>query len=56
MPAISGTPDHARYIAEAIRNAHSVELQGVSHFAPVQRPAVFNDAVLKFLEGNPRAS
>lgn len=45
-------PDHARYIAETIPNARLVELQGVSHFAPVQRPAVFNAAVLKFLEVN----
>jgi pimeloyl-ACP methyl ester carboxylesterase len=44
-------PDHARYIAQAIPGARLVELPGVSHFAPVQRPHVFNAAVLEFLEG-----
>lgn len=47
-------PSHARYIAEAIPNARLVELASVSHFAPVQRPAVFNSAVLEFLKGNHR--
>ena len=42
-------PDHARYIAQAIPDARLVELPQVSHFAPVQRPAVFNAAVLEFL-------
>jgi pimeloyl-ACP methyl ester carboxylesterase len=41
--------DHARYIAEQIPGATYVELEGVSHFAPVQRPWVFNAAVLDFL-------
>jgi non-heme chloroperoxidase len=41
-------PDHARYIAKAIPNARLVELPDVSHFAPVQRPEVFNEAVLEF--------
>lgn len=50
-------PHHARYIAEAIPDARLVELPGVTHFAPVQRPADFNAAVLEFLEANkPRAS
>ncbi len=43
-------PEHARYIAEAIPGAQLLELPGVSHFAPVQRPAAFNAAVLDFLK------
>ncbi|MHA6298029.1 alpha/beta fold hydrolase [Devosia sp. CAU 1758] len=42
-------PDHARFIAETIPGARLLELPGVSHFAPVQRPEVFNAAVLDFL-------
>ncbi|QYO78026.1 alpha/beta fold hydrolase [Devosia salina] len=42
-------PEHARYIAETIPGARLVMLDGVSHFAPVQRPALFNGAVLDFL-------
>jgi hypothetical protein len=26
-------------------------MKGVSHFAPVQRPALFNGVVLEFLDG-----
>lgn len=44
-------PEHARYIAASIPGAHFVDLPGVSHFAPVQRPALFNAAVLDFLAG-----
>lgn len=44
-------PEHARYIAASIPGAHYVALPGVSHFAPVQRPALFNRAVLEFLAG-----
>ncbi|MFY8031845.1 MAG: alpha/beta fold hydrolase [Devosia sp.] len=46
-------PEHARYIANTVPGAQFVDLLGVSHFAPVQRPAVFNRAVLAFLEGLP---
>lgn len=42
-------PAHAQYIAATIPGARYVDLPGVSHFAPVQRPAVFNRAVLEFL-------
>lgn len=42
--------DHAHYIAETVPGARYVEIKGVSHFAPVQRPALFNEAVLEFLE------
>jgi pimeloyl-ACP methyl ester carboxylesterase len=44
-------PEHARYIAASIPGARHVDLPGVSHFAPVQRPALFNAAVLYFLAG-----
>jgi len=45
-------PEHSRHIAGAIPNARLVELPMVSHFAPVQRPSVFNRAVLEFLRFN----
>jgi len=45
--------EHARYIATTIPHARYVALPGVSHFAPVQRPQVFNAAVLEFLDGLP---
>lgn len=41
--------DHAEYLARSIRNAAFVHLDGVSHFAPLQRPEVFTNAVLAFL-------
>lgn len=43
-------PEHAQYLARTIPGAELVTLPGVSHFAPLQRPALFNGAVLKFLE------
>ena len=42
-------PEHAAYLARTIRHARLVNLPGVSHFAPLQRPALFNAAVLSFL-------
>lgn len=42
-------PEHARHIAAHIPGARLVELAGVSHFAPVQRPALFNEAMLEFV-------
>ncbi len=42
--------EHARYIAGTIPGARYVAMPGVSHFAPVQRPALFNGAVLDFLD------
>jgi pimeloyl-ACP methyl ester carboxylesterase len=42
-------PEHARYIARTIPGARFLELAGVSHFAPIQRPELFNAAVLDFL-------
>lgn len=45
--------DHAEYLARSIPGARFVMLAGVSHFAPVQRPDVFNEAVLAFLGSLP---
>lgn len=41
--------DHAEYLARSIPGAQFVLLPGVSHFAPLQRPELFNRAVLTFL-------
>jgi pimeloyl-ACP methyl ester carboxylesterase len=41
--------EHAEYLARSIPNAELVHLPGVSHFAPLQRPAQFNSAMLAFL-------
>ena len=45
--------EHAEYLARSIPNAQYIFLPGVSHFAPVQRPDVFNAAVLSFLRDLP---
>ncbi len=42
--------EHAEYLARTIPGARLVVLEGVSHFAPLQGPEVFNDAILGFLE------
>jgi pimeloyl-ACP methyl ester carboxylesterase len=41
--------EHAEYIARSIPNAKFVILDGVSHFAPLQRPEQFNTAMLAFV-------
>jgi pimeloyl-ACP methyl ester carboxylesterase len=41
--------EHAEYLARSIPGAEFVYLEGVSHFAPLQRPVYFNAAVLAFL-------
>ncbi|MDW3688769.1 alpha/beta hydrolase [Cupriavidus sp. CV2] len=41
--------EHAEYLARSIPGAELVLLPGVSHFAPLQRPALFNGAVRDFL-------
>jgi pimeloyl-ACP methyl ester carboxylesterase len=41
--------EHAEYLAQNISNAEFVFLPGVSHFAPLQRPEQFNDAMLTFI-------
>jgi pimeloyl-ACP methyl ester carboxylesterase len=43
--------EHAEYLSRMLPRAELVILEGVSHFAPLQRPARFNPAVLKFLRG-----
>ena len=42
-------PEHADHLARSIPNAELVVLPGVSHFAPLQRPELFNSAMLAFL-------
>ena len=42
--------DHAVYLAQSIPNANLIELPGVSHFAPLQRPDQFNRDLLAFLD------
>ncbi|NLG97551.1 MAG: alpha/beta hydrolase [Chloroflexi bacterium] len=44
--------EHAEYLARTIPNAKFVLLPGVSHFAPLQRPGLFNGAMLGFLDEN----
>jgi pimeloyl-ACP methyl ester carboxylesterase len=41
--------EHAEYLARSIPGAQWLLLEGVSHFAPLQRPAQFNRALLAFL-------
>ena len=41
--------EHAEYLAESIPNGEFITLPGVSHFAPLQRPELFNGALLAFL-------
>ena len=42
-------PEHAKYLARSNPGAELILLPGVSHFAPLQRPELFNRAVLAFL-------
>jgi len=44
-------PEHAEYLARTLPRAGLIMLPGVSHFAPVQRPAQFNAVMLDWLEG-----
>ena len=41
--------EHAEYLARSIPGAEFIYLPGVSHFAPLQRPEQFNNAVFEFL-------
>jgi pimeloyl-ACP methyl ester carboxylesterase len=41
--------EHAEYLARTIPNGDLVILNGVSHFAPLQRPEQFNTAMLTFV-------
>jgi pimeloyl-ACP methyl ester carboxylesterase len=40
--------EHAEYLAQTIPNAELIVLNGVNHFAPLQRPGQFNTAILTF--------
>jgi pimeloyl-ACP methyl ester carboxylesterase len=42
-------PEHAEYLARTIPGAELIRLQDVSHFAPLQRPELFNATMLAFL-------
>ena len=44
------TRGHVEYLAQTIPKAELVILDGVSHFAPLQRPEQFNHSILEFLE------
>lgn len=46
-------PEHAEYLARSIPGAELILLPGVSHFAPLQRPAQFNKMMLGFLDKLP---
>lgn len=41
--------EHAEYLVRSIPNARFLYLPGVSHFAPLQRPELFNAALLAFI-------
>jgi pimeloyl-ACP methyl ester carboxylesterase len=41
--------EHAEYLARCIPGAEFIDLHGVSHFAPLQRPEQFNSTMLAFL-------
>jgi pimeloyl-ACP methyl ester carboxylesterase len=45
--------EHAEYLARSIPNAEFIFLPGVSHFAPLQRPELFNTTILVFLSKVP---
>jgi len=42
--------EHAEYLAKTIPNAQYVFLNAVSHFAPLQNPELFNEAMLAFAD------
>jgi pimeloyl-ACP methyl ester carboxylesterase len=42
--------EHSEYLARSIPGAQLVFLRGVSHFAPLQRPEQFNEAMRAFLK------
>lgn len=41
--------DHARYLAESLANGRFEIMKGLSHFAPIQDPDMFNKVILKYL-------
>ncbi|MQR02609.1 alpha/beta fold hydrolase [Glaciimonas soli] len=42
-------PQHVEYLASCIHGSELILLRGVSHFAPLQRPDLFNSALRAFL-------
>jgi pimeloyl-ACP methyl ester carboxylesterase len=42
--------EHAEYLTKSIPTAEFILLNGVSHFAPLQRPDQFNTAILEFVD------
>jgi len=44
------TQEHATYLSRSIPDAELVWLHAVSHFAPLQRPDLFNRAICTFLD------
>ena len=42
--------EHAEYLARTIPDARLITLHGVSHFAPLQKPDDFNDAIKAFIQ------
>lgn len=42
-------PEHADYLARTLPRARLVVLPGVSHFAPLQRPGLFNRHLIEFV-------
>jgi pimeloyl-ACP methyl ester carboxylesterase len=45
--------EHIEYLARTIPGATLIILPGVTHFAPLQRPGIFNAAMLSFLDAVP---
>lgn len=43
-------PGHTKYLARTIPGAKLIILPGVSHWAPIQKPDEFNEAMLAFLD------
>jgi pimeloyl-ACP methyl ester carboxylesterase len=44
--------EHAAYLADALPDAELVHLDGVGHFAPVQRPEAFDRVLARFLDAD----
>jgi pimeloyl-ACP methyl ester carboxylesterase len=40
--------EHAEYLSNTIPKAELIILGGVTHFAPLQKPELFNSTILKF--------
>lgn len=43
--------DHSRYLARTIPNAEFLLLRDVSHFAPLQKPGLFNEVLINYFRG-----